>query len=157
MSIGCVPVPGKEGRFASIGSAPDQCAKARVGEYICIPGSVAPMLTYRIYGAAALLLLCGVLGASARTGPSFFVVLSAFDAYAGDATFSAAERGKRAAAECGIEAWTEYTSKIRGFRPGYFAVLLGPYRTRLEAEALRRRVAPCAPGAYVKSGVDLGE
>lgn len=107
--------------------------------------------------ALCLLLLCDAIAASARNVSSVFVVLSSFDAYAGDATFNSAERLKRTAAQCGVDAWTEYSSKIKGFRPGYFTVLVGPYRTRAEAEAVLRRVSRCAPGAYIKSGVDLGE
>lgn len=103
------------------------------------------------------LLLLNAAVASAGSGASYFVVLAAFDAYAGSITFDSAERIKRVAAGCGVEAWTEYTSKIKGFRPGYFAVILGPFATRAEAEVQRRRVLPCVAGAYLKSGVDLGE
>ncbi len=106
---------------------------------------------------ATALLLVGAAATPAKAAESYFVVLAAFDAYAGPATFASAERTKRLAATCGIEAWTEYTSKIKGFRPGYFAVILGPFSTAAEAEAQRRRVLPCVAEAYVKSGVDLGE
>ena len=103
--------------------------------------------------AMAFMAIAGAAPAAA----AYFVVLGAFDAYGGDPTFDAAERLRHRANQCGVSTWTEYTSKIKGFQPGYFAVLIGPFDRRGEADTARRTVLPCVSDAYIKAGVDLGE
>lgn len=58
---------------------------------------------------------------------------------------------------CGVEAFSDYSSKFSGFRPGLMVYVLGAYRTRGAAELARARVAPCAPEAYLKSARYAGE
>jgi len=113
----------------------------------------------KVLGTFILLLALQAFGATEgwAQSSSYFVVLATFDAYGGSPSFDSAEQVKRSAARCGVEAWNEYTSKIKGFRAGYFAVILGPFAARAQAEAQRQRVLPCVPGAYLKSGVHLGE
>jgi hypothetical protein len=103
----------------------------------------------------AALALAG--SATPSRADSLFVVLANFDAEGGVATFSSAQSVIAAAAPCNADAWMEYSGKFRGFRPGFLVVVIGPIPMHLEAEAILRRVRPCAPGAYIRSGFHLGE
>ena len=43
------------------------------------------------------------------------------------------------------------------FEEGYDVVVVGPYRTRQEADRVLARLRPCVPDAYLKRGRYLGE
>ncbi|WP_103986199.1 hypothetical protein [Methylobacterium sp. 190mf] len=65
----------------------------------------------------------------------------------------------RAAGRCGVRTFNDFSSKFVGFQPGYnvFVLLGSPYGSREMAEANRRLVQPCFPGAYLKRARYLGE
>jgi len=102
--------------------------------------------------AAALLLPA----ASAAAG-EFYVILGSFADASGMAAIEAGEKLMKRGRRCGFDVWTETSSKIKGFTPGYYIALTGPYPSAEAAEAVRARIMPCAPDAYVKAGAHLGE
>lgn len=86
-----------------------------------------------------------------------YVVLGSFQTESGQAAVDAGEKLMKRGRRCGFDVWTEHSSKIRGFAPGYYLALVGPYPDRGTAESIRARISPCAPEAYVKAGAHLGE
>lgn len=96
-------------------------------------------------------------GAPALAAAEFYVVLGSFNTESGQAAFEAGEKLMKRGRRCGFDVWTEHSSKIRGFTPGYYLALTGPYPAAAAAESMRARLLPCAPEAYVKAGAHLGE
>ena len=103
------------------------------------------------------LFLAVAAGAGSAASPEFYVVLGSFRTESGQAAVDAGETLMRRGRRCGFDVWTEHSSKIRGFAPGYYLALTGPYARRDAADSVRARILPCAPEAYVKSGAHLGE
>ena len=97
------------------------------------------------------------IAAAPVAAAEFYVVLGSFSDASGKAAIDAGETLMKRGRRCGFDVWTETSSKIRGFASGYFLALAGPYPTRSAAEAVRERMGPCAPDAYVKAGGHLGE
>jgi hypothetical protein len=62
-----------------------------------------------------------------------------------------------AAARCGLRTFNDFSAKFTGFSPGHNVFVVGPYRTRSEAEHIRLVAKTCLPGAYLKYGQWLGE
>ena len=74
-----------------------------------------------------------------------------------DDTFPANSRANDALAPCRMEAFSDWSMKWQGFRPGYTVSVLGAYNSRQEAETVRRAVSACIPDAYVRQGTYSGE
>lgn len=94
-------------------------------------------------------------GAPARA--EYYVVLGSFNSESGQAAIEAGDKLMKRGRRCGFDVWTETSSKIKGFTPGYYLALTGPYPTAEAAESMRGRLSPCAPEAYVKGGAHRGE
>lgn len=61
------------------------------------------------------------------------------------------------AARCGAETFNDFSSKFKGFAPGYNVFVVGAYATSAEAKDKLETLKPCFPDAYVKRGRYLGE
>jgi hypothetical protein len=85
----------------------------------------------------------------------WWVVLGSFNAEMDGPL--AADALRDAASRCDPSVGAEYSSKMRGFRPGFVVTLAGPFHSRDAAERALERVRPCAPDAYVKQAEEGGE
>ncbi|MCW2273098.1 hypothetical protein GJ654_03200 [Rhodoblastus acidophilus] len=93
---------------------------------------------------------------AALGGPLYWwVVLGSFNAETDGPL--AADALRRRASRCDASVGTEYSSKMRGFRPGLVVTLTGPFPNRAAAERALDRVKPCAPDAYLKQAEEGGE
>ena len=106
-----------------------------------------------VFSATLSLALLAVAPARAE----YYVVLGSFNSESGQAAIEAGDKLMKRGRRCGFDVWTETSSKIRGFAPGYYLALTGPYPTAAAAESMRSRLSPCAPEAYVKGGAHRGE
>jgi hypothetical protein len=70
---------------------------------------------------------------------------------------AATRRVEAAALRCGVSALQDFSSKFRGFAPGYAVVVAGAYATRAAAERALARLRPCIGGAYLKQASYAGE
>ncbi|MGU3404551.1 SPOR domain-containing protein [Methylobacterium brachiatum] len=68
----------------------------------------------------------------------------------------AVARATAAVKRCGLQPFNDFSGKF-GFAEGYDVVVVGPYRTRPEADRILGRLRPCVPDAYLKRGRYLGE
>ncbi|MGU3656162.1 SPOR domain-containing protein [Methylobacterium fujisawaense] len=68
----------------------------------------------------------------------------------------AVARATAAVKRCGLQPFNDFSGKF-GFAEGFDVVVVGPYRTRSEAERILGRLRPCVPDAYLKRGRYLGE
>lgn len=109
----------------------------------------------RLAGAAFAAAL--IIPAASAAAGDFYVVLGSFADASGMAAVEAGEKLMKRGRRCGFDVWTETSSKIKGFAPGYYVALTGPYQSAEAAEMVRARIMPCAPDAYVKGGKHLGE
>ncbi len=60
-------------------------------------------------------------------------------------------------AACGVQAFSDFSSKWSGFTPGLTVSVLGPYQSKSTAETMRNRILSCIPSAYLKQGTYAGE
>ncbi|GJD90886.1 hypothetical protein BHAOGJBA_4430 [Methylobacterium hispanicum] len=68
----------------------------------------------------------------------------------------AVRKASAAVRRCGLRPFNDFSGKF-GFAEGFDVVVVGPYRTRSEADAVLRRLRPCISDAFVKPGRYLGE
>lgn len=68
-----------------------------------------------------------------------------------------ARRVEAAARRCGLEPFLDFSSKFRGFSPGYSVVVVGAYGSRSRARGVLAQARRCVPDAYIKQGVYAGE
>jgi len=68
----------------------------------------------------------------------------------------AVARATAAVKRCGLQPFNDFSGKF-GFAEGYDVVVVGPYRTRPEADRILGRLLPCVHDAYLKRGRYLGE
>ena len=62
-----------------------------------------------------------------------------------------------AAHRCGMSAFNDFSSKFRGFAPGYMVVVVGPFAEKVDAARSQKQVKGCVSGTYVKYAQHLGE
>jgi len=97
------------------------------------------------------------LGASllpASAQAEWYVVIGSYPA----SDYDSPEKALASAARCGFaEGQWENSSMIEDFAPDLHVAYLGPTSSRAQAEAIRRKVAPCVPDAFVKFGAARGE
>ncbi len=67
------------------------------------------------------------------------------------------DRMEATAARCGIRIFNDFSSKFRGFAPGYNVFVIGAFASRGEAEHHMRIARQCFAGAYLKYGEYAGE
>lgn len=58
---------------------------------------------------------------------------------------------------CGVEMFSDHSSKFVGFAPGLLVAAVGAYRSEKEALAQMPKLRGCAPDAYVKKARHTGE
>ncbi len=87
----------------------------------------------------------------------WWVVMGSFKENA--ANRDAAEaRARGMAANCGVEAFNDFSTKFVGFAPGLTVVVsFGAYTSKAKAQAALAQVKPCIPDAYVKKARYVGE
>jgi hypothetical protein len=103
------------------------------------PYRVLPISVLRFWGVA-------LTGAPALAAADFYVVLGSFNTESGQAAVEAGETLMKRGRRCGFDVWTEHSSKIRGFAPGYYLALTGPY------PAARRGGEHARPHFAVRAG-----
>lgn len=109
---------------------------------------------------AALVVVAGLQAAAtpaAALDEGIWVVAGSFR-NADNANFQteAVARATAAVKRCGLQPFNDFSGKF-GFAEGFDVVVVGPYRTRPEAERILGRLRPCVPDAYLKRGRYLGE
>ena len=63
-----------------------------------------------------------------------------------------------AARRCGMEPYTDFSTKFGGdFAPDFIVTVVGAYPTRSAANAALARLRPCVPGAYIRRGNYAGD
>jgi hypothetical protein len=70
---------------------------------------------------------------------------------------SGVRRASGAAHRCGMDAFNDFSSKFRGFAPGYMVVVIGPFADKADAARSQQQVKECVSGTYVKYAQHLGE
>ena len=95
------------------------------------------------------------------SGAGWWVILGSFNlADADNATTligSGVRQASGAAHRCGMGAFNDFSSKFRGFAPGYMVVVIGPFADKAEAARSQQQVKGCVSGTYVKYAQHLGE
>lgn len=87
----------------------------------------------------------------------WWVVMAAFKENAANRDASEA-KARNKAAQCGVEAFNDFSSKFDGFAPGLTVVVsMGAYKSKAKAEAALAKVQPCIADAYVKKARYAGE
>lgn len=114
----------------------------------------------RLYGAGFLLpvfLLAAAGTSAAALDSGLWIVAGSFrnPDYSNFQT-EAVRKASAAVRRCGLAPFNDFSGKF-GFAEGYDVVVVGPYRTRVEADAVLRRLKPCVPDAFLKPGRYLGE
>ncbi len=105
----------------------------------------------------AVLLAGSAARAESFRSEGWWVVLAAFKETS--VNRDAAEAAARnAAAQCGLEAFNDFSSKFEGFTPGLTVVVVwSAFASKAKANAALERVRPCVPDAYIKRARYLGE
>ena len=87
----------------------------------------------------------------------WWVVMGGFKENAANRDASEA-RVRNTAANCGVEAFNDFSNKFVGFTPGLTVVVsMGAYTSKAKAQAALAQVKPCIPDAYVKKARYVGE
>jgi cell division septation protein DedD len=95
------------------------------------------------------------------SGAGWWVILGSFNIGEADSATtligSDVRRASGAAHRCGMGAFNDFSSKFRGFAPGYMVVVIGPFADKAEAARSQQQVKGCVSGTYVKYAQHLGE
>ena len=99
--------------------------------------------------------------AQSGSGAGWWVILGSFNVGEADSgtTLIAPSVGRAsgAAHRCGMDAFNDFSSKFRGFAPGYLVVVIGPFADKADAARSQLQVNRCVSGTYVKYAQHLGE
>jgi hypothetical protein len=94
-------------------------------------------------------------------GVGWWVILGSFnvgkDASGTMLIASGVKRASGAAHRCGMAAFNDFSSKFRGFAPGYVVVVIGPFTDKGEAARTQQRLNGCISGSYVKYAQHFGD
>jgi curved DNA-binding protein CbpA len=92
--------------------------------------------------------------AQSGSGAGWWVILGSFNAGEADSATaliaSSVRRASDAAQRCGLGAFNDFSSKFRGFAPGYMVVVVGPFADKADAARSQQQVNGCVSGTYVK-------
>lgn len=66
-------------------------------------------------------------------------------------------RAEAAARRCGLQPYQDFSSKFRGFVPGYAVVVVGAFSSQSRARSVLAQARRCVPDAYIKRGAYAGE
>jgi curved DNA-binding protein CbpA len=95
------------------------------------------------------------------SGAGWWLILGSFNMGEADSATtligSDVRRASGAAHRCGMGAFNDFSSKFRGFAPGYMVVVIGPFADKAEAARSQQQVKGCVSGTYVKYAQHLGE
>ena len=99
--------------------------------------------------------------AQSGSGAGWWVILRSFNVGEADSattlTASSVRRASGVAHRCGMGAFNDFSSKFRGFAPGYIVVVVGPFADKADAARSQQQVKGCVSGTYVKYAQHLGE
>jgi curved DNA-binding protein CbpA len=94
-------------------------------------------------------------------GAGWWVILGSINAGEADSAMtqiaSSVRRASSAAQRCGMGAFNDFSSKFRGFAPGYMVVVIGPFADKVDAARSQQQVNRCVSGTYLKYAQHLGE
>ena len=113
------------------------------------------MLPLRLLALILIVLIPSA--AMGQQASGWWVVIGSFPAENTAAMVTEVREVSAAAARCGLQSFNDFSSKFRGFRPGFNVFVVGPYRSRADADATATVARRCLPDAYVKYGEYLGE
>jgi len=95
------------------------------------------------------------------SGAGWWVILRSFNVGEADSgtmpIASSVRRASDAAHRCGMSVFNDFSSKFRGFAPGYMVVVVGPFADKADAARSQQQVKGCVSGTYVKYAQHLGE
>jgi curved DNA-binding protein CbpA len=98
--------------------------------------------------------------AEGASGAGWWVILGSISVGEGDSATTLIEpsvrRASSAAHRCGMGAFNDFSSKFRGFAPGYMVVVIGPFADKADAARSQQQVNRCVSGTYVKYAQHLG-
>lgn len=107
---------------------------------------------------AFVLFFCSVSASIAKElNKGWWVILGSFPTEPYQRMQSDSDAVNAAAARCGVHAFNDFSSKFRGFKPGYNVFVLGAYSSRAHANSVASTVRECFEEAYAKYGEYLGE
>lgn len=123
------------------------------------------MRTNSRFARAAAMALCLCIlplgGAQANTPDSgWWVILGSIAAPNNSYTprvEAGVRRAEAAARRCGLRPFMDFSSKFRGFVPGYAVVVVGAYGSQSSARSVLAQARRCVPDAYIKRGGYAGE
>jgi len=97
-----------------------------------------------------------------RIGAGWWVIVGSFNVGEADSATttligSDVRRVSGAAHRCGMGAFNDFSSKFRGFAPGYMVVVIGPFADKADAARSQQQLKGCVSGTYVKYAQHLGE
>jgi curved DNA-binding protein CbpA len=99
--------------------------------------------------------------AEGGSGAGWWVILGSINIGEGDSATTLIEpsvrRASSAAHRCGLGTFNDFSSKFRGFAPGYMVVVIGPFADKVGAARSQQQVNRCVPRTYVKYAQHLGE
>jgi curved DNA-binding protein CbpA len=95
------------------------------------------------------------------SGAGWWVILGSIHVGEGDSATTLIEpivrRASSAAHRCGMGAFNDFSSKFRGFVPGYMVVVIGPFAKQADAARSQQQLNRCVSRTYVKYAQHLGE
>ncbi len=86
-----------------------------------------------------------MVSAYAERQVGLWVVLGSFKNVGGAYT-----RAEDVRAGCGYDAVAIRSNRIRGFTPGFYSVIIGPFAQDERVQRVLRDVRECVPDAYIK-------
>jgi curved DNA-binding protein CbpA len=99
--------------------------------------------------------------AEGGSGAGWWVILGSINIREGDSATTLIEpsvrRASSAAHRCGMGAFNDFSSKFRGFAPGYMVIVIGPFAAKADAARSQQQVNRCVARTYVKYAQHLGE
>ena len=99
--------------------------------------------------------------AEGGSGAGWWIVLGSINVGDGDGATALIEpsvrRASSAAHRCGMGAFNDFSSKFRGFAPGYMVVVIGPFADKADAARSQQQVNRCVARTYVKYAQHLGD
>ena len=119
---------------------------------------------YKSAQAAALALCLGavaaIVPAHAARNSGWWVVLGSVKTTDNNYTpqvESEVGRIEVAARRCGLKPFHDFSSKFRGFSPGFTAVVIGAYPAKANADRVLAKAKKCVADAYIARGSYAGE
>lgn len=106
------------------------------------------------------LCLCVLPLGGAQADSGWWVILGSIAAPGNNYTprvEAGARRAEAAARRCGLRPHQDFSSKFRGFVPGYVVVVVGAFSSQSKAKSVLAQARRCVPDAYIKQGTYAGE